>query len=75
MCAASSRLAPGLRLPTTRSLGGLGFDQQSILERDLRRAKAMLEDEFLGARDRVLGHPLAKKGPTGPASGRAERVS
>jgi hypothetical protein len=31
-----------------RSLGGLGFDQQRILERDLRRVKADLEHDYLG---------------------------
>ncbi|NLE22075.1 MAG: hypothetical protein GX624_04755 [Actinobacteria bacterium] len=29
-----------------RALGGLGFDQQELLERDLRRVKTLLETEF-----------------------------
>ena len=31
-----------------RALGGLGFDQQELLERDLRRVKTLLETEFSG---------------------------
>ena len=31
-----------------RALGGLGFDQQELLERDLRRVKALLETSFPG---------------------------
>jgi hypothetical protein len=31
-----------------RSLGGLGFDQREILERDLRRVRTLLENEFPG---------------------------
>jgi hypothetical protein len=31
-----------------RALGGLGFDQQELLERDLRRVKTLLENEFPG---------------------------
>jgi hypothetical protein len=31
-----------------RALGGLGFDQQELLERDLRRAKALLETAHPG---------------------------
>jgi hypothetical protein len=31
-----------------RALGGLGFDQQRILERDLLRVKADLEHDYLG---------------------------
>ena len=31
-----------------RSLGGLGFDQREILERDLRRVRTLLETEFPG---------------------------
>jgi carbonic anhydrase len=31
-----------------RALGGLGFDQQELLERDLRRVKTLLETEFPG---------------------------
>ncbi len=29
-----------------RALGGLGFDQQELLERDLRKVKTLLETEF-----------------------------
>jgi len=31
-----------------RALGGLGFDQQELLERDLRRVKTLLETELPG---------------------------
>ena len=31
-----------------RALGGLGFDQQELLERDLRRVKTLLETTFSG---------------------------
>ena len=31
-----------------RALGGLGFDQQELLERDLRRVKTLLETTFPG---------------------------
>ena len=31
-----------------RALGGLGFDQQELLERDLRRVKTLLETTFAG---------------------------
>jgi carbonic anhydrase len=31
-----------------RALGGRGFDQQELLERDLRRVKTLLETEFSG---------------------------
>jgi len=57
-----------------RALGGLGFDQQSILERDLRRVKAMLEDEFFGVEVECYVIPW-REGPEGAAFGRAERVS
>jgi hypothetical protein len=30
------------------ALGGLGFDQQELLERDLRRVKTLLETTFPG---------------------------
>ena len=29
-----------------RALGGLGFDQQELLERDLRRVKMLIENDF-----------------------------
>ena len=32
-----------------RALGGLGFDQQELLERDLRRVKTLLETTFSAA--------------------------
>jgi len=57
-----------------RALGGLGFDQQSILERDLRRVKAMLEDEFFGVEVECYVIPW-REGAEGAAFGRAERVS
>jgi carbonic anhydrase len=31
-----------------RALGGIGFDQQELLERDLRKVKTLLETEFSG---------------------------
>jgi len=57
-----------------RALGGLGFDQQSILERDLRRVKAVLEDEHLGVEVECYVVPW-REGPEGAAFGRAERVT
>ena len=57
-----------------RALGGLGFDQQRILERDLRRVKADLEHEFLGATVECYVIPW-REDAEGAAFGRAEGQS
>lgn len=56
-----------------RALGGLGFDQQRILERDLRRAKADLEHDYLGATVECYVIPWREE-MEGAAFGRAELV-
>ena len=45
-----------------RALGGLGFDQQELLERDLRRAKALLETTFPGVDVRCFVIPWRENG-------------
>ena len=45
-----------------RALGGLGFDQQELLERDLRRAKALLETTFPGVDVRCYVIPWREDG-------------
>ncbi len=40
-----------------RALGGLGFDQQELLERDLRRVKMLLESTFPGVEVRCFMIP------------------
>ena len=56
-----------------RALGGLGFDQQRILERDLRRVKADLEHDYLGVTVECYVIPW-REGAEGAAFGRAELV-
>ena len=56
-----------------RALGGLGFDQQQILERDLRRVKADLEDEYRGVSVETYLIPWHENAG-GAAFGRAELV-
>jgi hypothetical protein len=56
-----------------RALGGLGFDQQRILERDLRRVKADLEHDYLGATVECYVIP-GREDAEGAAFGRAEQV-
>lgn len=45
-----------------RALGGLGFDQQELLERDLRRVKTLLETEFPGVDVRCFVIPWRENG-------------
>ena len=45
-----------------RALGGLGFDQQELLERDLRKVKALLETEFPGVDVRCYMIPWRENG-------------
>ena len=45
-----------------RALGGLGFDQQELLERDLRKVKALLETEFSGVDVRCFFIPWREDG-------------
>jgi hypothetical protein len=45
-----------------RALGGLGFDQLELLERDLRRAKTLLETEFSGVDVRSFVIPWREDG-------------
>ena len=45
-----------------RALGGLGFDQQELLERDLRRVKALLETTFPGVDVRPYVIPWRETG-------------
>ena len=56
-----------------RALGGLGFDQQRILERDLLRVKADLEHDYLGAEVECYVIPW-RESAEGAAFGRAELV-
>jgi carbonic anhydrase len=45
-----------------RALGGLGFDQQELLERDLRRVKTLLETNFPGVDIRCYVIPWREDG-------------
>jgi carbonic anhydrase len=45
-----------------RALGGLGFDQQELLERDLRRVKTLLETTFTGVDVRCFVIPWCENG-------------
>lgn len=56
-----------------RALGGLGFDQQRILERDLLRVKADLENDYLGVSVDCYVIPW-RESAEGAAFGRAELV-
>ena len=56
-----------------RALGGLGFDQQRILERDLRRVKAEVENDYLGVTVECYVIPW-REDAEGAAFGRAELV-
>jgi hypothetical protein len=56
-----------------RALGGLGFDQQELLERDLRRVKALLENTFADVEVHCFVVPWRENGE-GPAFGAAELV-
>jgi carbonic anhydrase len=56
-----------------RALGGLGFDQQELLERDLRRVKTLLETTFPGVDVRGYVIPWREAGE-GAAYGPAAPV-
>ncbi|HTX68318.1 MAG TPA: hypothetical protein VMH50_04120 [Thermoleophilia bacterium] len=56
-----------------RALGGLGFDQQELLERDLRKVKTLLETEFSGVDVRCFVIPWHEDGE-GAAYGPAAPV-
>jgi len=57
-----------------RALGGLGFDQREILERDLRRVRADLEHDHLGVDVECYVIPW-REDADGAAFGPAESVS
>jgi hypothetical protein len=57
-----------------RALGGLGFDQQRILERDLRRVRADLESEYLGVEVECYVIPWREESVEGASFGRAALV-
>ena len=56
-----------------RVLGGLGFDQRELLERDLRKVKTLLETEFPGVDVRCFVIPWHEDGE-GAAFGPATPV-
>ncbi len=56
-----------------RAFGGLGFDQQELLERDLGRVKTLLENTFTGIDVRCFIIPWRENG-LGPDFGPAEPV-
>ena len=56
-----------------RALGGLGFDQQELLERDVRRVKMLLETNFPGVDVRCFVIPWREDG-AGAAYGPAAPV-
>ena len=56
-----------------RALGGFGFDQQELLERDLRRVKSLLENTFPGIEVKTYIIPWRENG-RGPGFGEAEPV-
>ncbi len=57
-----------------RVLGGLGFDQREILERDLLRVRRLLENELPGVEIGCWFVPW-REGQAGTAFGDAERIS
>lgn len=57
-----------------RALGGLGFDQQELLERDLRRARALLENTFPDVDVHCYVIPWREDGEGGAAFAAAEPV-
>ena len=57
-----------------RALGGLGFDQQELLARDLRRVKALLENTFPDVEVRCFVIPWRENGAAEAAFGEAEPV-
>jgi hypothetical protein len=57
-----------------RALGGLGFDQREILERDLRRVRTLLENELPGVEIRCWVIPW-REAEAGAGFGDPESVS
>jgi hypothetical protein len=57
-----------------RALGGLGFDQQELLERDLRRVKMLLENDFPEVEVSCYVIPWRENGAGGAAFADAETV-
>lgn len=57
-----------------RALGGLGFDQREILERDLRRVRTLLENEFPEVQISCWLIPW-QEGAAGAGFGEPRRVS
>jgi hypothetical protein len=57
-----------------RALGGLGFDQQELLERDLRRVKMLLENDFPEVEVSCYVIPWRENGAGGAAFAEAEPV-
>ncbi len=57
-----------------RALGGLGFDQQEILARDLRRVRTLLENQYPGVEVYCYVIPWREDGAGSAAFGEAERV-
>jgi hypothetical protein len=54
-----------------RALGGMGFDQRELLERDLRKVKTLIETEFAGVDVRCFVIPWYEDGESaayGPAT-------
>jgi hypothetical protein len=57
-----------------RALGGIGFDQQEILARDLRRVRTLLENQYPGVEVYCYVIPWREDGGGKAAFGEAERV-
>ena len=57
-----------------RALGGFGFDQREILERDLRRVRTLLENEFPQLQVSCWFIPWQERA-AGAGYGEAQRVS
>jgi hypothetical protein len=58
-----------------RALGGIGFDQQEILARDLRRVRMLLENQYPGVEVYCYVIPWREDGGGKAAFGEAERVN
>jgi carbonic anhydrase len=57
-----------------RALGGIGFDQQEILARDLRRVRTLIENQYPGVEVYCYVIPWREDGGGKAAFGDAERV-
>jgi carbonic anhydrase len=57
-----------------RALGGIGFDQQEILARDLRRVRTLIENQYPGVEVYCYVIPWREDGGGKAAFGEAERV-